>query len=71
LRSCTPWTASQTSAERTLADVEALNTGYGDWYNNHRLHSLLGNASPEEFEYAYYAHETGSPTGAAANEKTA
>ena len=56
---------------RTLADVEALTTDYVDWYNNARLHSLLGNATPEEFEQAYYAHQTGSPTGAAANEKTA
>jgi transposase InsO family protein len=41
------------------------------WYNNARLHSLLDNATPEEFEQAYYAHETGSPTGDAANQKTA
>jgi hypothetical protein len=32
---------------------------------------LLDNTTPEELEQAYYAHETGSPTGAAANEKTA
>jgi hypothetical protein len=56
---------------RTLADVEALTTDYVDWYNNHRLHSLLDNATPEEFEHAYYAHETGSPTGAAAQRETA
>lgn len=35
---------------RTLADVETLTLEYVDWYNNHRLHSLLGNATPEEFE---------------------
>ena len=57
---CAPW-----------PDVEALTTDYVDWYNNHRLHSLLGNATPEEFEHAYYAHEPGSPTGEAANDKTA
>ena len=56
---------------RTLADVEALTVEYVDWYNNQRLHSLLGNVTPEEFEQAYYAHQPGSPTGAAASEKTA
>jgi NAD(P)-dependent dehydrogenase (short-subunit alcohol dehydrogenase family) len=35
------------------------------------LHSLLNNDTPEEFEQAYYAQTTGSPTGDAANEKTA
>ena len=61
----------RTGPLRTLADVEALTTDYVNWYNNHRLHSLLDNATPEEFEHAYYAHEPGSPTGVAANEKTA
>jgi putative transposase len=56
---------------RTLADVEALTMNYVDWYNNHRLHSLLHLATPEEFEQRYYAHNTGSPTGDAANTKTA
>ena len=46
---------------RTLADVEALTVEYVDWYNNQRLHSLLGNVTPEEFEQAYYARQTGSP----------
>jgi len=61
----------RTGPPRILADVEAITTGYVDWYNNARLHSLLGNVTPEEFEHAYYTHETGSPTGAAANDKTA
>jgi putative transposase len=56
---------------RTLADVEALTVEYVDWYNNQRLHSLLGNVTPEEFEQAYYAHQPGSPIGAAASQKTA
>ena len=30
---------------------------YVDWYNNQRLHSLLGNATPEEFEQTYYAQK--------------
>jgi hypothetical protein len=56
---------------RTLADVEALTMNHVDWYNNHRLHSLLDLITPEEFEPDHYAHHTGSPTGEAANTKTA
>ena len=44
---------------------------YVDWYNNHRLHSLCDLVTPEEFEQVYYAHTTGSPSGDAANKKTA
>jgi transposase InsO family protein len=44
---------------------------YVDWYNNHRLHSLLNNLTPEEYEQAYSASPTGPPPGDAANEKTA
>ena len=55
---------------RTLADVETITMNYVDWYNNHRLHSLLDNRTPEEHEQAYYA-QPGSPSGDAANKKTA
>ena len=61
----------RTGPLRTLADVEALTMNYVDWYNNHRLHSLLDLVTPEEFEQRYYDHHTGSPTGDAANTKTA
>jgi putative transposase len=61
----------RTGPLRTLADIEKITTDYVDWYNNQRLHGLLDNTTPEEFEQAYYAHQTGSPTGDAANEKTA
>jgi len=61
----------RTGPLHTLADVEALTLLYIDWYNNHRLHSLLNNVTPEEFEQAYYAQPTGSPTGDATNKKTA
>jgi transposase InsO family protein len=44
---------------------------YVDWYNNHRLHSLLDLVTPEEFEQVYYAHDTGSLSDDAANKKTA
>ena len=61
----------RTGPLRTLADAEAITMNYVDWYNNQRLHSLLDNATAEQFEQAHYAHQAGSPTGAAANEKTA
>jgi len=61
----------RTGPLRTLADVEAITMNYVDWYNNHRLHSLLDLTTPEEFETDYYAHHTGSPSGDAANTKTA
>jgi putative transposase len=56
---------------RTLADVETITTDYVDWYNNRRLHSRLDNLTPEEYEQAYYAQPAGSPSGDAANKKTA
>jgi putative transposase len=66
-----PGSPFRTGPLRTLADVETNTTDYVDWYNNHRLHTLLDLTTPEEFEQAYYAHETGSPSGDAANKKTA
>jgi putative transposase len=56
---------------RTSADVETVTMEYVDWYNNHRLHSLLNNLTPEEYEQAYYAQPAGPPPGDAANKKTA
>jgi len=61
----------RTGPLRSLTDVEAITTNYIDWYNNQRLHSLLDNATPEEYEQIYYAQQTGSPSGDAANKKTA
>jgi len=66
-----PGSPFRTGPLRTLTDLEKITTDYLDWYNNHRLHSLLDNTTLEEFEQTYYAHETGSPTRDAANEKTA
>jgi transposase InsO family protein len=56
---------------RTLIDVETITTEYVDWYNNRRLHSRLGNLTPEEYERAHYAQLAGPPPGDAANKKTA
>jgi transposase InsO family protein len=44
---------------------------YVHWYRNERLHSQLSNVTPEECEHAYHASTTGSPSGDAANKKTA
>jgi transposase InsO family protein len=59
------------SPPRTLVDVETITMEYVDWYNNHRLHSRLDNLTPEEYEQAHYAQHAGSPSGDAANKKTA
>ena len=61
----------RTGPLRTLADVETLTMNYVDWYNNYRLHGLLDNLTPEEYEQAYYAADTGSPSGYAARQTAA
>jgi len=61
----------RTGPLRTLADVETLTLHHVDWYNNHRLLSLCDLVTPEEFDHVYDAHNTRSPSGDAANEKTA
>jgi transposase InsO family protein len=48
---------------RTITDVETLTMNYIDWYNNHRLHSLLDHKTPEEHERAYYDHRPGPGPG--------
>ncbi|MET7771998.1 integrase core domain-containing protein [Nocardia sp. NPDC005366] len=40
---------------KSLADVEFAAMDWIDWYNNQRLHSLLGQVPPAEYETAYYA----------------
>ncbi len=61
----------RTGPLRTLSDVETLTMNYVHWYRNERLHSQLSNVTPEECEHAYHASTTGSPSGDAANKKTA
>ena len=46
---------------KRLEDVEWITMAWVDWYNQHRLHSRLGDVPPEEFEAAYYASLT-TPT---------
>jgi transposase InsO family protein len=40
---------------KTVDDIEYATMEWGDWYNNTRLHSVLGYIPPNEFEAAYYA----------------
>jgi putative transposase len=61
----------RTGPLRHLADVEALTLNYVHWYNNDRLHSELDYLTPEEYEQLFYALPTASPSGDAANKKTA
>jgi putative transposase len=42
---------------RSLDDVEYATMEWVDWYNNRRLHSLLGHITPEEYEALYYAQQ--------------
>jgi transposase InsO family protein len=42
---------------RSLDDVEYATMEWVDWYNNRRLHSLLGDVPPEEFEALHYAQQ--------------
>ncbi|WP_405162070.1 IS3 family transposase [Nocardia sp. NBC_01499] len=42
---------------RALDDVEYATMEWVDWYNNQRLHSLLGHIPPVEYEAAYYAQQ--------------
>jgi len=40
---------------KTVDDIEYATMEWVDWYNNTRLHSVLGYIPPNEFEAAYYA----------------
>jgi putative transposase len=40
---------------KTVDDIEYATMEWIDWYNNRRLHSVLGYIPPDEFEATYYA----------------
>jgi putative transposase len=40
---------------KTVADVECATAGWVEWYNNGRLHSSIGMASPTACEQAHCA----------------
>ena len=61
----------RTGPLKTLADVEEITFDWVTWYNNERLHSYLGNVTPEEYEASYYADLTGPSADDAANKPAA
>lgn len=61
----------RTGPLKTKADVESVTFAWVDWYNTRRLHSTLGNTTPDEFETAYYAQETGPSADEAASNDAA
>ncbi|MDT0345703.1 IS3 family transposase [Streptomyces litchfieldiae] len=40
---------------RTLDDLELATLEWVDWYNHRRIHSAIGNVTPEEYENAFYS----------------
>jgi putative transposase len=40
---------------RTLDDLELTTLEWVDWYNNRRIHSAIENATPAEYESAFYS----------------
>ncbi|MFE5027717.1 integrase core domain-containing protein [Streptomyces sp. NPDC056656] len=44
-----------------LADVELGTTEWVDWFNNHRLHSEIGDTPPHEYETNHYAQHQPQP----------
>ena len=44
--------------------LELATLGWVHWFNEHRLHSHCGHVPPAEFESAFYADHTATPTGA-------
>lgn len=52
---CIRSTIFHTGPYRTLGDVEYATAGWVDWYNNRRLHSILGMMTPVAFDQAHYA----------------
>ena len=67
---CRPGSPCRTNPLRALTVLETLTMHYVHWYGNER-HSQLSNFTPEEYEQAYYASTTGSPSGDAAHKETA
>ncbi len=47
---------------RTLEHVEIETLKWVDWYNQRRLHSWCSDVPPVEYENAYYAAHSPSPT---------
>jgi putative transposase len=41
---------------RTVDDLELATLSWVHWFNHHRLHSMIGNIPPVEYETKYYRH---------------
>ncbi len=48
---------------RTVEDVELATLSWVSWWNNHRLHSAIGDIPPAEFEAAHYAGQHAAEIG--------
>ena len=48
-----PASPFRTGPLRTIDDVEYATMEWADWYNNLRLHSLLGYIPPDDYEAGY------------------
>ena len=42
---------------RTVEDLELVTASWVHWFNTNRLHSMIGNIPPVEYEQNYYAHQ--------------
>src|SRR5215213_6143948 len=42
---------------RSVEDLELATASWVHWFNTHRLHSMIGNVPPVEYEDNYYAHQ--------------
>src|SRR3954453_19325199 len=42
---------------RSVEDLELATASWVHWFNTHRLHSMIGNVPPVEYEHNYYAHQ--------------
>jgi len=42
---------------RTVEDLELVTASWVHWFNTDRLHSMIGNIPPVEYEQDYYAHQ--------------
>ncbi|NUK35284.1 IS3 family transposase [Streptomyces lunaelactis] len=48
-----------------LADVELVTAEWGDWFNNQRIHTAIGDIPPHEHETNYYAQHQPQPAAGA------
>jgi putative transposase len=42
---------------RSVEDLELATASWVHWFNTRRLHSMIGNIPPTEYEQHYYAHQ--------------